>query len=111
MQKTIPVLPALDIDATICFYRDKLDFNVVNYGNYLIATCKNAELHFFESKDEYLCRHSGCYIMVANIEDFYARLSSRDVIRPEGKLESKPWNRKEFSIVDNNGNNLRFGEK
>ena len=110
MQKTIPVLPSLDMDKTISFYRDKLNFQIINHGNYVIAYNKNAELHFFESNDEYLCRNSGCFIAVNNIEDFYASLSAKDIISPDGKLESKPWNRKEFSILDNNGNLLRFGE-
>ena len=111
MQKTVPVLPALDMNETIIFYRDKLNFSIVNYGNYIIAYNKNAELHFFESGDKYLCKNSSCYILVNNIEDFYASLSAKDIISPDGQLQSKPWNMKEFSILDNNGNLLRFGEK
>jgi len=111
MQKTVPILPALNIQKTILFYRDKLNFTILNYGNYIVAYNKNAELHFYKSEDEYLCRNSGCYILVSNIEDFYASLSAKDLIRPDGKLEAKPWNMKEFSILDNNGNLIRFGEK
>jgi len=111
MQKTVPILPALNMNETISFYRDMLNFHIVNYGNYIIASNQNAEIHFFKSNDAYLCNNSACYILVRNIEDFYAKLSAKDIILPNGKLESKPWNMKEFSILDNNGNMIRFGEK
>ncbi len=48
----------------------------------------------------------------SNIEKFYDLLKSKDIkIHPNGKLETKPWNMKEFSLIDPDGTLLTFGEK
>jgi hypothetical protein len=31
-------------------------------------------------------------------------------VHPNGKLENKPWGIRQFSILDNSGNILHFGE-
>jgi hypothetical protein len=47
----------------------------------------------------------------AAIETFYQQLQDlKVVIHPNGKLELKPWNQKEFSILDPNGTLLTFGQ-
>lgn len=88
-----------------------MQFNVMVYANYLVASSKYIELHFYKASDKYLCENSSCYIMVNDIEDLYLSFSSRDIIHPVNKLETKPWGVKEFSIVDNNGNILRFAQR
>jgi len=109
-QQAVPVLPALSIKETMLFYETKLGFSGHDHGGYATMENNGTRLHFFECKDKYLCENSGCYIYTDNIEDLYARLSAFDIIHPDGKLESKAWGIKEFCVVDNNGNLLRFGE-
>jgi len=111
MYKVAPILPALNINETICFYRDKLQFSIRIYANYFIAYTKYFEIHFYKTYDKYLCENASCYIMVTDIEDLYLHFSSLDIIKPDGKLETKAWGVKEFSIFDNNGNLLRFAER
>ena len=81
---------------------------------HLIATYNNSELHFFEFK-ELLPEKSDfmLYLKISsNIEKFYDLLKSKDIkIHPNGKLETKPWNMKEFSLIDPDGTLLTFGEK
>ena len=51
------------------------------------------------------------YLRIENIENFYENLQTQNVeIHPNGKLETKPWKQKEFSILDPNGTLLTFGE-
>jgi len=109
-QQAVPVLPALNLPETILFYKNKLGFAADHHGDHVTMENKGIRLHFFECKDKYLCQNSGCYIYVNNIEDLYSRLSALDIIHPNGKLEEKTWGMKEFSVIDNNGNLLRFGE-
>jgi hypothetical protein len=109
-ERAVPVLPAIDIRDTIFFYETKLGFLATNYGVYAIMTKGDIQLHFFECRDPELCKNPGCYIYVNNIEDLYAKLSVLDIIHPNGKLEERSWGMKEFSVTDNNGNVLRFGE-
>ena len=49
--------------------------------------------------------------MVNNIEDLYGCFSGKEIINPDRRLEDKPWGTREFSIIDNNGNIIRFGQK
>ena len=110
IQKTIPVLPAINIKETIMFYESKLGFSSFDHGGYVIMKKDGTELHFFQCADKYLCENSGAYLRVTNIEDLYIELSAFEIIHPNGKLADKPWGMKEFCILDNNGNLLRFGE-
>lgn len=111
IKKVAPILPALNMDETLCFYRDKLKLNISIHPDYLLVYDKNIEIHFYKTSDKYLCDNSSCIILVSNIEDMYLCLSALDIIHPKGKLETKPWGHKEFSILDNNGNLLRFTER
>lgn len=109
--KAIPLLPALNINKTIDFYEYKLGFTCFNYGNYLVLQYKNVELHFYFTKDEKLCKNNSCYILVDNIEDLYGTFSAKEIIEPQRKLQDMTWGTREFSVVDNNGNVIRFGQK
>jgi hypothetical protein len=111
LQKAIPLLPTLNINKTIDFYEYKLGFTSYNYGNYLMLHYKNVELHFYYTKDKTLFGKTSCYLMVDNIEDLYGCFSGKELINTDRKLEDKPWGTKEFSIIDNNGNIIRFGQK
>ena len=111
LKKAIPVLPAVNISETIGFYEVKLGFTGINFGNYGILKYKNAEIHLqmITGKANYLS--GGCLIMVENIEDLYTRYCAKGLVGLRGKLAEKPWGLKEFTIVDNNHNLIRFGEK
>ena len=108
IQKTIPVLPAINIQDTIMFYESKLGFTAFDLGGYVVMKKDDAELHFFLCTDRYLCENSRSYIRVSNIEDLYIELSALNIILPNGKLAGKNRGLKEFCVRDNNGNLLRF---
>ena len=68
-------------------------------------------MHLWPCKDPEIPKASGCYINVKEIDKLYAQYEPLGVIHPEGKLEEKPWRMKQFSILDNNGNIIHFGER
>ena len=109
-----PKLPAKDLFATKAFYIQKLGFRQTggDYDDYLMLTLDQIEIHFFLYREFDVLRNYGmCYVRVSDIESWYEMLRKKDVSFPElGKLESKPWGQREFSIVDNNHNLLTFGE-
>ncbi len=49
--------------------------------------------------------------MVDNVEDLYASFTIKELIETERQLQDKPWGTREFSVVDNNRNIIRFGQK
>jgi len=110
LQKIAPILPAINISETNLFYKNKLKFTTQYYGSYLIVRKDNIEIHFFEWKDPLDFIASACYLFDNNIEDLYAKFCSLDMMMPAGNLKTNFRGKKEFCIVDNNGNELRFCE-
>lgn len=110
LQKAAPVLPAIDLSETNLFYRNKLKFLTHHYGNYLIVKKDNIEIHFASIRDPKKFIASSCCLFDDNIEDLYSKFSSMDLIGPLGELKDNARGKKEFCIVDNNGNELKFCE-
>jgi hypothetical protein len=108
--KITPILPASNTELTKLFYEDKLNFESSYFDNYLVVSKWNIEIYFFEHRDKASFRNSSCFIWVSNIEDLYAKFSSLELIHPAGRLEEKNSRMKTFSILDNNGHILKFGE-
>ena len=109
----IPKLPFINKDETIDFY-NTIGFQLdADYGQYLIFSIEQTELHFF-SHDNLNQKKSDFMIYLrvnAEIEKLYNKLIESGIsIHPNGKLEKKPWNQIEFSIIDPNGTLLTFGQ-
>lgn len=109
----IPKLPFINKDETIDFY-NTIGFQLdADYGQYLIFSLEQTELHFF-SHDNLNPKKSDFMIYLrvnAEIEKLYNKLIDSGIsIHPNGKLEKKPWNQIEFSIIDPNGTLLTFGQ-
>ena len=110
----IPKLPFIDKQKTLNFYINQLGFSLLSdYGDYLLLKNDKVELHFFSfptlilEKSDFMI-----YLKVdTDIEKLYQEVQSKGIkIHPNGTLETKPWNQKEFSIIDPNGTLLTFGQ-
>ena len=111
LQKAVPVLPAINIGLTIEFYKCKLGFAAKNFGNYAILKYHDVEIHVCMVDNKKKTEPASCYIFVDNVEDLYADLSAKELIYPKDQLVKKPRGFKEFTIKDNNGNFIHFGQK
>lgn len=108
----IPKLPFIDKQKTVDFYT-QLGFTLrADYEDYILMSSDQTELHFFSfpalqpAKSDFMI-----YIKVTDIEPMYNELQKKGIaIHPNGKLETKPWNQREFAILDPNGTLLTFGE-
>ncbi|TDX87007.1 bleomycin resistance protein [Epilithonimonas xixisoli] len=114
ISQIIPKLPFINKEKTIDYYQN-LGFGfVADYGDYLIATYNDSEIHFFEfgslipEKSDFMI-----YLRISNnIDRFYQQTQDKGIsIHPNGNLETKPWGTREFSVIDPNGTLLTFGEK
>ena len=109
----IPKLPMRDKNVTKAFYIDKLGFKEIgDYEGYLMVYKDKIEIHFFEFKKLNPKENYGqVYIRTNYLDDFYQTLLDNKIkIHPNGKLESKPWGQKEFSLLDPDTNLLTFGQ-
>ncbi|MHA7843283.1 MAG: bleomycin resistance protein [Winogradskyella sp.] len=109
----IPVLASLNIKKTVDFYKTKLGFNKVGYldDNYAVIARDNFVVHFWKCNDKINPENTSCYVDVEDIDTLYEELKDFDVIHPNGKLENKPWEMREFAILDLDGNMIKFGQE
>lgn len=108
-----PKLPMRNKAITQDYYVDKLGFTMLaDYGDYLILAKDEVEIHFFEFKElDPKSNYGQVYIRVKAIEKIYQSFVHHGVeIHPNGHLEKKPWQQKEFALLDPDFNLLTFGE-
>lgn len=110
-----PKLPMRDKNVTREFYINKLgfkEFGNTDFEGYLMMEKDQIQIHFFEFKELDPKENYGqIYIRTDNIDNFYqSLLDVKTSIHPNGKLETKPWRQKEFSVLDPDNNLLTFGQ-
>ncbi len=115
LQSVHPKLPMRNRHITLDFYQKYLDFKDISaspYPNYLLLERDGIELHFFLFEQLNTDENYGqVYIRVNDIKTFYNELIANQVpIHPNGKLEFKPWQQFEFSVLDCDNNLITFGE-
>ena len=109
--RTIPVLPSLNIDKTERFYQEKLGFSTqANYGDYLIMQRGDCILHFWPCDDPSLPKNSSCYVYLQGVDELYTEYEAAGVIHPNGKLSTQYYGLRDFSILDGDGNLIKFGQ-
>ncbi len=111
LQKVVPILPAQNIRSTLDFYESKLGFTGINLGNYAIAKCGLAEIHFCLVTEKNKMHPASCFIYTDNVEDLFTIFASRDLLFPPGQIADFKFGKNEFTIQDNNGNIIRFGKQ
>lgn len=102
-----------DIGLTKDYYLNKLGFEERgDYGDYLIVSKDQIEIHFFEFKALDPAENYGqIYIRTNTIDELYEHLLENKIaIHPNGHLKTKPWGQREFSLLDPDSNLLTFGQ-
>nr|WP_321223449.1 VOC family protein [uncultured Psychroserpens sp.] len=110
-----PKLPMRNKAITKAYYYN-LGFEQLgskDYDGYLMLIKDKIEIHFFEFKDLDPKENYGqVYIRTDHIEDIYNFCKTQHIkIHPNGDLEIKPWDVKEFALLDPDNNLLTFGEQ
>ena len=109
----IPKLPFVEKQKTLDFYLKLGGTLDSDYGDYLIVSLEQIELHFFPFPDmKPETSDFMIYIRIeTGIETYYQKFQDSGIaIHPNGKLEKKPWNQMEFAIIDPCGTLLTFGQ-
>ena len=112
MQIAVPVLASLNIDKTVDFYQTKLGFDRLGYKDkdYAVLCRDKIEIHFWKCNDKIHPENTSCYIRVHNVDGLHAEMKAAGVVHPNGPLTNQPWNIREFAILDEDGNMIKFGE-
>ena len=111
IEAIVSKLPFIDKQKTIDFYK-ALDFSVASdFGDYLIVRYGQLEIHFFffpslePAKSDFMI-----YLRVDDLDVMHQSVQQKLPIHPNGKLETKSWGQREFSLIDPNGTLLTFGQ-
>jgi catechol 2,3-dioxygenase-like lactoylglutathione lyase family enzyme len=111
-----PKLPMRNKAITRDFYVNKLGFAYIgsdDFEHYLIVEKDCLQIHFFEFKTLDPNENYGqVYIRTDNVDELYKSMLNNSVgIHPNGHLEDKPWQQREFSLLDPDNNLLTFGQQ
>jgi hypothetical protein len=112
LKSAVPILASLNEEETVKFYTEKLGFTFhSSWEGYLILSRNKVNIHLWPCKDQEIAKNTGCFINVTGVDKLYAEYKPLGVIHPNGDLQEMPWKMKQFSILDNNGNVIHFGEE
>ncbi len=112
LKTAVPILASLNAEETIKFYTKTLGFTLINnWDGYVILARDEITLHLWPCNDPEIPKATGCYINVTEVEKLYDEYQTVGVVHPNGPLKEMPWKMKQFSILDNNGNIIHFGER
>jgi len=112
MQIAAPVLASLNIYKTVTFYQEKLGFDRIGYKDkdYAVICRDKIEIHFWKCNDKIHPENTSCYIRVKGVDSLYEEMKTAGVLHPNGPLTDQPWKIREFAILDEDGNMIKFGE-
>ena len=116
----VPILPAVDLDATLAFY-ERLGFE--NAGappsqwDYLIIRRGSVQLHFYADPElDPLTTAFSCYLYTDDADALYGAWKEIGIpadpatgSRLQGPPEKRDYGMREFALVDPNGNLVRVG--
>lgn len=110
-----PKLPMRNKLRTKDYYINQLGFEMfgnIDHDGYLMVIKDNIQIHFFEFKElDIIDNYGQVYIRTNDINTLYQTMIENNVdIHLNGKLETKPWGQREFSLLDPDHNLLTFGE-
>lgn len=111
LTRAVPVLASLDIEATLRFYSEKMGFvAVARYPDYGIVARDDVQIHFWLTDDADIPKATSCRIDVVGVDQLYEEMSAAGVVHPNGPLTEQPWGFREFAVLDDDGNMIKFGQ-
>lgn len=118
MKRLSPILWTKDLSETISFYESVLGFKGrSNFPNFVSLTRENIEIMFVvpqdepDNEEEFFPRPvltGSIFILMDEVDKFWE--SVKDKARIKTSIENREYLMRDFSILDNNGYELVFGE-
>jgi hypothetical protein len=109
-----PVLPSLDIDRDVAWYKEKTGFEVFFSDKmYAVIYRENLWVHLqwhADTKDDPLLGGSVIRIFVKNIKPLFEEFVQRGTVKLDVFKENTPWQTNEFGFYDLNNNAIFFAE-
>jgi len=103
----VPELPVKDVEKAQAFYRDNLEFTVAwtDPSKLIGAVSKDEAAIFLRQHDQ--ITPVTVWIFVDDVDETYEEIKNTRVTIAD-PLETKPWNIRQFTIEDLDGNRFIF---
>ena len=122
MKSVSPILWTKDIDETVRFYQDTLGFSPrSNFPDFVSLSNGNVEIMFIKPRSPAEnCLPEGqdffpqplltgsLFILMSDVDDFWNVI--KDKVNVKTSLADREYLMRDFSILDNNGYELVFGQ-
>ena len=111
------LLYVTDLERSVAFYRDRLDFTFVEYHGPTVALMMFGDapliLHYLEDKDFHAVKNKGQGVLIGyhldNVDDFFDLLKARGApVKDPPKDE--PWGDRDFFLHDPDGYEVWFSQ-
>ena len=107
-----PVLWTKDLEQTISFYETVLGFKKkTQFPNFVSLTRDNAELMFVLPAEEFFQKPQltgNIYIFTEKVDELWEFVKDKATVK--SSICDREYHMRDFSILDNNGYELVFGE-
>ncbi|SHH66027.1 hypothetical protein [Massilia sp. CF038] len=108
LKPAIPKLASLNIERSVVFFEHLGFERVLVEPTVAMVSRGPVDIHFWLTSDASVPRATGCRVNVDDIEALYQEYLALDVVHPDDLLGDKAWGKREFSILDIDGNVLTF---
>ncbi len=110
LARIAPELPSLNLSASVEYYRTKLGFQLAMEmpgGRYAVVERDDVAIHLFE--DDGGPSRVAIHIFTQGLDELHRELQGRGA-RVSQDIERKPWGNRDFRVMDDSGNELKFTE-
>lgn len=116
--KIIPQFQSRSIKATVKFYNEQLSFQLgglhpdddaPSFCSIFIGKKAEANIYFHECSPEDFHTSKAMIALGTNeLDEFHDRLRSREIVEFVQPIKDEDWGYRQFTIKDNDGNQLTF---
>jgi catechol 2,3-dioxygenase-like lactoylglutathione lyase family enzyme len=118
-----PAMPARDVPSAVEFYGEVLGFETVHAERgFAVLRRDSTTISLWGATDEswyegfdshgsictgtesFIAGTASCAVQVEGIDELYADCDARGIVHPNGRIGDRPWGRREFGVIDPDGN-------
>ncbi|MFN8639445.1 MAG: VOC family protein [Dehalococcoidia bacterium] len=110
---TVPIFTVSNLERALAFYGSTLGFETeFSMDGFPYAGVRRGPLalHLDGGSHEFAQIPTHCRFHIRGVDDLYAELHPRGVVKPGEELATMPHGLRQFSILDPDGNRITFAE-
>lgn len=109
LRQIIPSMPHRDVARGIAYYRDVLGFTINYAQDELGVMDRDSVRVLIVRRNDKSVGVGGCYVYVRDVDQLHAELVGKGAAVQESPV-SHPWGLRDFSVLDDEGNEITFGQ-